>query len=386
MAPQREWFEKDYYRVLGVSDTASQKDIRSAYRKLSRQYHPDANPDDQAAEERFKEVSAAYDVVGDAEKRKEYDEVRKLGPVGGMFGGAGAGGPGAGGFRVDDIGDLGDVLGGLFGRGRRRGGSAGAGGVGGTGPHRGQDLESELHLAFEDAVHGLTTTVHLTSEAACSTCHGTGARPGTTPRTCPICDGRGVVDDNQGFFSFSSPCPECAGRGYMIDEPCPTCRGTGVEHRPREVKVRIPAGVGDGQRIRLRGRGGPGRNGGPAGDLYVTVRVKPHPLFGRRGNDLTITVPITFAEAALGADVAVPTLDGGPVKVRIPAGTRSGRTFRVRGKGVAARRKTGDMLVTVEVAVPQKLNAEERRAVEALAAAANGASPRAHLGVEEATS
>jgi molecular chaperone DnaJ len=385
MAPQREWFEKDYYRVLGVSDTASQKDIRSAYRKLSRQYHPDANPDDQAAEERFKEVSAAYDVVGDAEKRKEYDEVRKLGPVGGMFGGAGAGGPGAGGFRVDDIGDLGDVLGGLFGRGRRRGGSAGPGAVGGTGPHRGQDLESELHLAFEDAVHGLTTTVHLTSEAACSTCHGTGARPGTTPRTCPICDGRGVVDDNQGFFSFSSPCPECAGRGYMIDEPCPTCRGTGVEHRPREVKVRIPAGVGDGQRIRLRGRGGPGRNGGPAGDLYVTVRVKPHPLFGRRGNDLTITVPITFAEAALGADVAVPTLDGGPVKVRIPAGTRSGRTFRVRGKGVAARRKTGDMLVTVEVAVPQKLSAEERRAVEALAAAANGASPRAHLGVEEAT-
>ena len=386
MAPQREWFEKDYYRVLGVSDTASQKDIRSAFRKLSRQYHPDANPDDNAAEERFKEVSAAYDVVGDAEKRKEYDEVRKLGPVGGTFGGQGAGGPGGGSFRFEDVGDLGDVLGGLFGRGRRRGSPTGAGGVRGTGPHRGQDLESELHLAFEDAVHGLTTTVHLTSEAACSTCHGTGARPGTTPRTCPVCEGRGVIDDNQGFFSFSSPCPECAGRGYMIDEPCPTCRGTGIEHRPREVKVRIPAGVADGQRIRLRGRGGPGRNGGPAGDLYVTVRVKPHPLFGRRGNDLTVTVPITFPEAALGADVAVPTLDGGPVKVRIPGGTRSGRTFRVRGKGVAARRKTGDMLVTVEVAVPQKLSADERRAVEALAAAANGASPRAHLGVEEATS
>ena len=385
MAPQREWFEKDYYRVLGVSDTASQKDIRSAFRKLSRQYHPDANPDDNAAEERFKEVSAAYDVVGDAEKRKEYDEVRKLGPLGGTFGGPGAGGPGGGSFRFEDVGDLGDVLGGLFGRGRRRGSPTGAGGVRGTGPHRGQDLESELHLAFEDAVHGLTTTVHLTSEAACSTCHGTGARPGTTPRTCPVCEGRGVIDDNQGFFSFSSPCPECAGRGYMIDEPCPTCRGTGIEHRPREVKVRIPAGVADGQRIRLRGRGGPGRNGGPAGDLYVTVRVKPHPLFGRRGNDLTVTVPITFPEAALGADVAVPTLDGGPVKVRIPGGTRSGRTFRVRGKGVAARRKTGDMLVTVEVAVPQKLSADERRAVEALAAAANGASPRAHLGVEEAT-
>ena len=385
MAPQREWFEKDYYRVLGVSDTASQKDIRSAFRKLSRQYHPDANPDDKAAEERFKEVSAAYDVVGDPEKRKEYDEVRKLGPMGGMFGGPGAGGAEGGSFRFEDIGDIGDVLGGLFGRGRRRGGPAGAGGVRGTGPHRGQDLESELHLAFEDAVNGLTTTVHLTSEAACSTCHGSGARPGTTPRTCPTCQGRGVVDDNQGFFSFSSPCPECAGRGYTIDEPCPTCRGTGVEHRPREVKVRIPPGVGDGQRIRLRGRGGPGRNGGPAGDLYVTVRVKPHPVFGRRGNDLTVTVPITFPEAALGADVAVPTLGGDPVKVRIPAGTRSGRTFRVRGKGVAVRRKTGDLLVTVEVAVPQKLSAEERRAVEALAAAANGASRREHLGVEGAT-
>ncbi|HLM29941.1 MAG TPA: molecular chaperone DnaJ [Acidimicrobiales bacterium] len=379
MAAQREWLEKDYYRVLGVSDTASQKDIKSAYRKLSREYHPDANPGDTAAEERFKEVSAAYDVVGDAEKRKEYDEVRKLGPMGGMFGGAGGpGGAGAGGFRVDDIGDLGDVLGGLFGRRRNRAGGAGAG----TGPHRGQDLEAELHLAFEDAVHGLTTTIHLTSEAACSTCHGTGAKPGTTPQTCPRCGGRGVLDDNQGFFSFSSPCPQCAGRGFTIDEPCPICRGTGVEHRPREVKVRIPAGVDDGQRIRLRGRGGPGRNGGRAGDLYVTVRVAPHELFGRKGSDLTLTVPITFPEAALGADVAVPTLDGGPVKVRIPAGTRSGRTFRVRGKGVEGRRKPGDLLVTVEVAVPQKLSADERKAIEALAAAADGRSPRAHLGAE----
>src|SRR5918994_2010908 len=297
MAAQREWLEKDYYRVLGVSDTASQKDIKNAYRKLSRQYHPDANPGDTAAEERFKEVSGAYDVV-------------------------------------------------------------------------------------EDAVHGLTTTVHLTSEAACSTCHGTGAKPGTTPHTCPRCGGRGVLDDNQGFFSFSSPCPQCAGRGFTIDEPCPTCRGTGVEHRPREVKVRIPAGVDDGQRIRLRGRGGPGRSGGRAGDLYVTVRVAPHELFGRKGSDLTLTVPITFPEAALGANVAVPTLDGGPVKVRIPAGTRSGRTFRVRGKGLEGRRKTGDLLVTVEVAVPQKLSADERKAIEALAAAADGRSPRAHLGAE----
>ncbi|HEX6418409.1 MAG TPA: molecular chaperone DnaJ [Acidimicrobiales bacterium] len=380
MAPQREWFEKDYYRVLGVSETASQKDIKSAYRKLSRRYHPDNNPGDRAAEERFKEVSAAYDVIGDAEKRKEYDEVRKLGPVGGMFGGAGGPGPGPGGaagFRVEDLGDL---FGGLFGRGRRGGAGRAARG---TGPHRGQDLEAELHLDFDDAVRGITTTIHLTSEATCSTCHGSGARPGTAPRTCPQCNGRGVLDDNQGFFSFSQPCPACAGQGFVIDDPCPTCRGSGVEHRPREVKVRLPAGVDDGQRIRLKGRGGPGRNGGPPGDLYVTARVGRHPLFGRRGDDLTLTVPVTFPEAALGADVRVPTLDGGSVKVRIPAGTRSGRTLRVKGKGVPGPKGTGDLLVTVEVAVPQKLTDEERRAVEALAAATDGRSPRAHLGVEE---
>jgi molecular chaperone DnaJ len=382
MAPQREWFEKDYYRVLGVSDTASQKDIKSAYRKLSRQYHPDTNEGDKAAEERFKEVSAAYDVIGDPEKRKEYDEVRKLGPMGGMFGGGAPGGGAPGGFRFEDVGDLGDVLGGLFGRGRR--GARGAGTTGrGTGPHRGQDLEAELHLDFEDAVQGLTTTIHLTSEAACSTCHGSGARPGTTPRTCPQCQGRGVLDDNQGFFSFSQPCPNCAGQGFVIDDPCPTCRGTGIEHRPREVKVRLPAGVADGQRIRLKGRGGPGRNGGPPGDLYVTARVGPHHLFGRRGDDLTLAVPVTFPEAALGADVRVPTLDGGSVKLRIPPGTRSGRTLRVKGKGVPGRKGTGDLLVTVEVAVPQKLSDDERKAVEALAAATDGRSPRAHLGVQE---
>jgi molecular chaperone DnaJ len=384
MAPQREWFEKDYYRVLGVSDTASQKDIKSAYRKLSRQYHPDTNPDDAAAEERFKEVSAAYDVVGDAEKRKEYDEVRKLGPAAGMFGGGGAGGGpgGPGGGRFQDVGDIGDVLGGLFGRGRR-GAAGGPGGAGrGTGPHRGQDLEAELHLDFDDAVQGLTTTIHLTSEAACSTCHGSGARPGTTPHTCPQCNGRGVLDDNQGFFSFSQPCPNCAGQGYVIEDPCPTCRGTGIEHRPREVKVRLPAGVADGQRIRLKGRGGPGRNGGPPGDLYVTARVGAHPLFGRRGDNLTLTAPVTFPEAVLGADIRVPTLNGGSVKLRIPPGTRSGRTLRVKGKGVPGPKKTGDLLVSIEVAVPQKLSDDERKAVEALAAAADGESPRAHLGVE----
>jgi molecular chaperone DnaJ len=378
MAAQREWFEKDYYRVLGVADSASAKEIKSAFRKLSRQYHPDANPGDAAAEERFKEISAAYDVVGDDERRKEYDEVRRLGPAGAGFPGGGAGGFGqgfgGGGFQFQD-GDLGDLLGNLFGRGGRQGGRRG------TGPHRGQDLETELHLTFDDAVSGVTTAVHLTSDAPCSTCHGSGARPGTSPTTCGTCGGSGAVADDQGPFAFSSPCPTCGGRGVRVEDPCPTCRGSGVEHRPREVKVRIPAGVAEGQRIRLKGRGGPGRNGGPAGDLYVVVRVSPHALFQRRERDLLLTVPITFAEAALGADITVPTLFDGPVTLRLPEGTRSGRTFRVKGKGVAAGKGTGDLLVTVEVAVPTKLSSAERKAVEAYRAAAEGASPRAHLGV-----
>ena len=371
MAPQREWFEKDYYRVLGVSETASAKEIKSAYRKLSRQYHPDANPGDASAEERFKEVSAAYDVVGDPARRKEYDEVRRLGPAAAGF----PGGGGPGGFRFEDVGDLGDLFGGLFNRGGRRPPGQR------SGPHRGQDLEAQLHLSFEEAATGVTTAVHLTSDATCSTCQGSGARPGTTPHQCASCAGRGVVSDNQGLFSLSSPCPACAGRGVLVDDPCPTCRGSGVERRPREVKVRIPAGVEDGQRIRLKGRGGPGRNGGPAGDLFVVVGVAKHPLFERRGSHILLAVPVTFAEATLGADITVPTLRSGPVTLRIPPGTRSGRTFRVKGKGIPSPKGVGDQLVTVEVAVPSKLSSAERKAVEALQAAGDGESPRAHLGV-----
>ncbi len=371
MAPQREWFEKDYYRILGVPESATAKEIKSAYRKLSREYHPDTSPGDAAAEERFKEVSAAYDVVGNAERRKEYDEVRRMGPAAAGFPG---GGPGPGGFQFQDAGDLGDLLGGLFGR-------SAPGGRGGRGPHRGQDLETELHLTFDDAVAGVTTAVHLTSDVPCRSCNGSGAKAGTVPRRCTGCGGQGVVSDNQGLFSFSSPCPTCGGRGSTIDDPCPSCRGSGVERRPREVKVRVPAGVDDGQRIRLKGRGGPGQNGGPPGDLFVVVRVTPHPLFKRRGRDLTITVPITFPEAAFGADIAIPTVDGGSVRLRIPAGTRSGRTFRVKGKGVATPKGTGDLLATVEVAVPSNLSTAERKALEAFQAASDGASPREHLGV-----
>jgi molecular chaperone DnaJ len=379
LAPQREWFEKDYYKTLGVSDSASQKEITRAYRKLARQLHPDANPNDPSSEERFKEVSAAYDVVGDEEKRKEYDEVRKLGPLGGMgFGGGGPGGPGGpgtGDFSFSGA-DLNDLLGGLFNRGGRRGG----GPPRGPGPQRGDDLETELHLSFLDAVTGVETSVNLVSETTCATCHGSGARPGTAPTICPQCNGRGVLDDNQGFFSFSTPCPNCAGRGTVITDPCPTCHGSGIEHRPRQIKVRIPAGVNDGQRIRLKGRGGPGRNGGPPGDLYVITHVAPDPVFGRKGRDLTITVPVTFPEAALGTKLKVPTIDGETVTLKLAPGTSSGRVLRVKGRGVDAKRGRGDLLVTVEVAVPAKLNSEQREAVEALAAV-SPESPREHLGV-----
>ncbi|MBK5223510.1 MAG: molecular chaperone DnaJ [Acidimicrobiia bacterium] len=378
MTAQREWFEKDYYKILGVPDSAPAKELTSAYRKLARQLHPDANPGDAAAEERFKEVSAAYDVVGDPEKRKEYDEVRRMGP---MAGGFGAPGGGAGGFSFSAD-DLGDLLGGLFNR-NRGGGPPGSGRASrGAGPQRGRDLEAELHLSFSDAVRGVTTQVNLTSDAPCSTCHGSGARPGTTPSTCSRCGGRGVLDDNQGYFSFSQPCPACGGRGQSIDDPCPGCRGTGIERRPRTVKVRIPAGVDHGQRIRLKGKGGAGQNGGPAGDLYVVVSVPAHPLFGRAGRNLTLNVPITYTEAVLGADIRVPTVDDEPVTLRIPAGTRSGRTFRVRGRGVEpATGAAGDLLVTVDVAVPSTLSDAERAAVEALAAIEPDVSPRAHLGV-----
>ena len=379
MAPQREWFDKDYYKVLGVPQSATENEIRSAYRKLAKQNHPDANP---GKEERFKEISAAYDVLSDPGKRKEYDEIRRLGPMAaaGGFPGGGGGPGGAGGatfnFRGDNLGDLfGDIL------GRFGAGGAGAGRTRTTAQagHRGEDLEAELHLSFIDALNGVTTTVNVTSEATCSTCHGSGAAPGTSPVVCSRCGGRGVVSDNQGLFSFSRACPQCGGRGMMVESPCPICQGTGTEVRPRQVKVRIPPGVDDGQRIRVKGRGGAGRGGGPAGDLWVTVRVAPHQMFGRKGRNLTLTVPITFAEAALGAEVTVPTLDGSVV-LRVPPGTRSGRTFRVKGRGVADEKGAGDLLVTVEVAVPTKLSPAQREAIEALASASTE-SPRTHLGV-----
>jgi molecular chaperone DnaJ len=384
MAPQREWFEKDYYSVLGVPEGATDKEIARAYRKLAKENHPDANPGNKEAEERFKEISAANDVLGDAAKRKEYDEVRRMVASGGGFGPGGFGpggfGPGGGGgFTFEEGVDFSDLLGGMFGGGGRGFGRRGRSAR--NAPQRGQDLETELHLSFDDAVHGVTTTVSFTAEAACSVCHGSGAKPGTLPQPCPDCGGSGHIAVDQGPFSFSQVCPTCGGRGAIVTDPCPNCRGRGVEVRPRDVKVRIPVGVDDGQRIKVKGRGGAGANGGPPGDLYVVVHVRPHPVFGRKGRlDLTVRVPLTFAEAALGAAVKVPTLTE-PVTLKVKGGTKAGTTQKVKGRGIApAKGPAGDLYVTYDVEVPEKPTKEQRQALEALAAAFPG-NPREQLGV-----
>jgi len=345
---EREWFEKDYYKVLGLSSSATDKEITRAYRKLAKQLHPDTNP---GSEERFKEVSVAYDVLGDDEKRKEYDEVRRLGPTA-----AGFAGPGGSPFATADFGDLGDLFGGLFGGRRQR-------------TQRGADLETALHLGFRDAVMGVTTAVTLPSSEACHTCGGTGAAPGTGFATCERCGGRGVLNDDQGPFAMSTICPVCHGRGGRIVTPCPTCHGTGREPSARRVNVRVPAGVVDGQRIRLKAKGNPGVNGGAAGDLFVDVHVEADPNFGRRGRNVTTSVNVPVTAAMLGTTVEVPTLDE-PVTLKVPAGTQGGTTLRVRGRGVPAGGKhgAGDLLVTLNVTVPKKLTKDQRAQVERLAA------------------
>jgi len=349
---EREWFDKDYYKVLGLTSSATAKEITRAYRKLAKELHPDTNP---GSEEKFKEVSGAYDVLGDADKRKEYDEVRRLGPAA-----AGFGGPGAGGFNFGsgDLGDLGDIFGGLFGGSRRQR------------AQRGADLETALHLGFRDAVVGVTTTVSLPSNDACHTCGGRGAAPGSGFATCERCGGRGVLNDDQGPFAMSSVCPVCQGRGGRIVTPCPTCHGTGREPSSRRVNVRIPAGVVDGQRIRLKGKGNPGTHGGQPGDLFVDVHVASDPHFARKGRHVTTSVDVALTSAILGTTIVVATLDD-PVTLKIPAGTQPGTTMRVRERGVPAGGKhaAGDLLVTVNVVVPKKLNKEQRALVEKLATA-----------------
>ncbi len=363
MAPQREWLEKDYYATLGVSKDASAEAIKKAYRALARSSHPDANPDDPKAEARFKEIGEAYAILGDATQRKEYDELRRLGASGYPGGFPGAGGGGFGGFGEAD---LGDILGQMFG-----GGGRGAGGRGGARrPRRGVDLETDVHLTFEDAFAGVSTTIAVTGEAACQTCSGSGAAPGSSRVTCATCGGRGEVAVNQGPFSFAQPCGRCGGAGTTVEQPCTSCRGNGRVNRQRQLQVRIPAGVRDGATIRVAGRGGPGRDGGPAGDVLVRVHVAAHPRFGRRGDDITLDVPMTFAEVTLGTTIEVPTPAGGRRRIRIAAGTQPGKVLRLRGEGAprSGRGKgNGDLLVTVRVQVPQRLSREQKRLVEELA-------------------
>ena len=369
-----DWSSKDFYAVLGVKKDASAADIKKAYRKLARDNHPDSNPGNTAAEERFKEVSEAYSVLSSADKRKEYDEQRTL--FGQFKGGFQGGYPPPGGGQGPDLSDL---LGGMFGgRGRQRQRPQ---------PRKGDDLETEVTVAFEQAVRGVQLPIRLTSDEPCPTCHGTGAKPGTVPKVCTKCQGSGMqTGASGGVFAMTEPCDRCRGRGLMVEDPCTTCRGTGRGASTRTIQVKLPSGVKDGQRIKLTGKGDPSPNGGPNGNLFVVVHVAAHPQFGRKGDDLTTTVPIAFDEAALGAEIAVPTLDDGTVRIKIPAGTPSGRTLRARGKGGTKRDGSrGDLLVTVQVQVPTTLTDEERAAVEALRAARGSAGPREGVDEEVAT-
>jgi molecular chaperone DnaJ len=376
----KDFLEKDYYKVLGVSKSATADEIKKSYRKLARKYHPDANKGDSASEERFKEISEAYNVLSDEKRRKEYDEARSL------FGGGGVHVPGSGGGYNFDLGDLfgggqpgstggrlGDLLGGMFGGG-------GGGRTTQQRARRGADIETETSLSFGDAIDGVTVSLHLAGEGPCKTCMGTGAKTGTVPRVCPTCEGTGQASRNLGNFAFSEPCRTCRGRGLVVDDPCPVCSGSGRAMSTRTIQARIPAGVANGQRIKLKGKGAPGERGGPAGDLFVKVHVAPHPVFGRSGHNLTVTVPITFPEATLGAEIKVPAHRGMPVSVRIPAGTPNGRTFRVRGKGVRRSDSTvGDLLVTVNVQVPQNINGTAKQALETFKQATAGPDPRDEL-------
>ena len=352
---------RDHYEVLGVGRGASAEEIKKAYRKLARENHPDRNPGDAKAEERFKEVQGAYDVLSEPDKRKEYD-------AGGRFAGfGGAGGPGGpGGFA-----DFGDIFSTIF----RRGGPAQ------QAPARGRDLETEVTLGFRQAMEGTEVAVTVPKQSTCKTCSGTGARPGTMPVTCSRCDGRGIDSESQGFFSISQPCPQCGGAGQVIEDPCPTCGGSGLTMQRKRYRVRIPAGVRDGSRIRVRGKGEDGARGAPPGDLYVVTRVQPSPVFRQRDDgNLEVTVPITVAEAIQGATIEVPTLSS-TKRIRIPAGTQHGTVQRLRDEGPPkpADRGRNDILYRLEVEMPRELNADQRRALDAFAEAINDHDPRERL-------
>lgn len=339
--------KRDFYEILGVAKTASEDDIKKAYRKLAMKYHPDRNPDNKEAEEKFKEVKEAYEMLTNPEKREAYDRYGHAG-VDPNMGGGGFGG-GAGGF-----GDaFGDIFGDIFGGGRGRS----------SGPqvYRGADLRYNLEITLEQAAHGYETTIRVPSWDKCDTCHGSGAKPGTQPVTCTTCSGHGQVRMQQGFFSIQQTCPKCHGSGKIIPEPCAACGGAGRIKRNKTLEVKIPAGIDNGMRIRSTGNGEPGTNGGPSGDLYVEIHIKPHPVFQREGDDLHCEMPISFAKAALGGEIEVPTLTG-KVSFTVPEGTQTGKTFRLKGKGVKGVRSgyTGDLFCHVVVETPVKLTEKQK--------------------------
>ena len=358
---------KDFYQVLGVSDSASQAEIKKAYRKLAKQYHPDANPKNASAAERFKEVSEAHSTLSDPEKRKQYDQMRRYGAFDGMprrpsGAGAGAGGRrgagmggmgaedlGAQGFEFGDLGGLGDIFSSMFGRGRR-----------GAEESEGDTLEAVVEVPFRVAMLGGEIPVTLPVTETCATCKGNGGAPGATFSTCPECDGRGTISFGQGSFAVSRPCPQCRGRGKIPSEKCPTCRGAGEVRTERRIVIPVPPGTETGSRIRLRGQGQPGRPGGPQGDLIITFQVQPDRFFRREGLDIVADVPINLAQATLGTRLRVRTLDGKKVLLRIPPGTQPGRKFRIRGQGIEKNGRKGDQLVGIQVTVPDELTPEQQ--------------------------
>ena len=361
----------DFYQTLGVPRGASQDDVRKAFRKLARKYHPDANAGDKGAEEKFKEVGEAYETLSDPDKRKHYDEMLRLGAFDPRTGRPGQGGfqgfdPSMfGGAQTFQMGDFGDILSNLFGGGMGQGGRRG-GGRGGA--QRGADLQAEVTISFDDSLQGAQVRVPVDTNGPCPTCHGSGAAPGTTAKICPECQGRGVLAQNQGPFAISVPCPRCHGNGTVIDTPCPTCHGSGITRQTRRYAVKIPAGAKEGTKIRLKGKGEAGAAGGPSGDLYVVVHVEDSELFERRGDDLVIEVPVTVSEAMLGVTARIPTPGGGRVSLKVPPGSADGRTLRVRGKGAPRLRGggNGDLLARVHLVVPAKLSKEQKRLAEEL--------------------
>ena len=363
----------DYYKVLGVGKNASDEEIKKAYRKLARQYHPDRNPGDKKAEERFKEISQAHDVLSDADKRKAYDR------GGGPFGGFNM----PGGFDPGSFsGGFGDILSDLFNRGSGGGTAGRAGGVrGGTQPRqaRGRDLETEVSLSFDQAVNGAQVPLAVPTSQPCPTCNGSGAKPGTVPRVCPVCDGRGLESQSQGIFSMSQPCSNCHGSGTVIDDPCPTCNGSGAQRSVRRMRVNIPAGVKDGSRIRLAGKGEPGLRGADPGDLFVITRVSESPVFKRTGENLEVEVPLTIPEALQGAVIEVPTLNGSK-RLRVAPGTKHGTVQRLRGEGPQRLngKGRGDIHYRFVIDVPSTLSPEQSELIDKLSAVMNG-NPRSRL-------